>query len=188
LILRRKPAAERALARAHGWYRRLFEGSVDTMRVDMCYLELTPGASAGANAADGPAEPGRVSADRGKTPQVAAAEVAEPAGSLAVQLRQRVAGVVENMSHLPCPHCGERVDVFGTGGGEAVARALTRAVGAGVPVLGQVPIDLRLREAGQRDPCRAVRPGSPAAQQLTKIAQILAAPSGGTGAAATSAA
>jgi ATP-binding protein involved in chromosome partitioning len=54
------------------------------------------------------------------TPQLAAAEVAERAGSLAIQLHQRVVGVIENMSYLPCPHCGERVDVFGHGGGAAV--------------------------------------------------------------------
>lgn len=57
-----EPAAERALARAHGWYRRLFEGSVDRIGVDMCYLELTPDGGAGDGPADGPpAEPGRVS-------------------------------------------------------------------------------------------------------------------------------
>src|SRR5580658_108605 len=82
------------------------------------------------------------------TPQLASSEVAERAGSLANQLHQRVVGVIENMSYLPCPHCGESVDVFGSGGGEAVAQALTRIVGARVPVLGQVPIDMRLREAG----------------------------------------
>ena len=84
------------------------------------------------------------------TPQLASAEVAERAGSLAVQLHQRVAGVIENMSYLPCPHCGERVEVFGSGGGEAVADALTRVAGTPVPVLGQVPIDIGLREAGDR--------------------------------------
>src|ERR1700733_5787591 len=70
------------------------------------------------------------------TPQLAAAEVAERAGSLASQLHQRVVGVIENMSYLPCPHCGERVDVFGSGGGEAVTEALTRITGARVPLLG----------------------------------------------------
>jgi uncharacterized protein len=51
-----EPVAERALAGAHGWYRRLFEGSVDTMGVDMCYLELTPdvGTASGPAASPGP--------------------------------------------------------------------------------------------------------------------------------------
>jgi ATP-binding protein involved in chromosome partitioning len=109
------------------------------------------------------------------TPQIASAEVAERAGSLAAQLHQRVAGVIENMSYLPCPHCGERVYVFGTGGGDAVADTLTRIVGARVPVLGQVPIDVRLREAGDEGtPLVLTEPGSPAAQQLIKIAEVLA--------------
>src|SRR5258708_13859475 len=78
------------------------------------------------------------------TPQQAAAEVAERAGTIALQTRQRIAGVVENMSWLPCPHCGEKVDVFGSGGGQTVADALTRPTGAQVPLLGHVPIDIRL--------------------------------------------
>jgi ATP-binding protein involved in chromosome partitioning len=109
------------------------------------------------------------------TPQVASAEVAERAGSLAAQLRQRVVGVIENMSYLPCPHCGERVEVFGSGGGAAVAETLTRLTGAPVPVLGEVPIDTRLREAGDTGrPLVLSDPDSPAAQQLRKIAEDLA--------------
>jgi ATP-binding protein involved in chromosome partitioning len=109
------------------------------------------------------------------TPQLASSEVAERAGSLAVQLHQRVVGVIENMSYLPCPHCGERVDVFGTGGGEAVADTLTRVVGARVPLLGQVPIDVRLREAGDNGvPLVLSDPDSPAARQLIAVADKLA--------------
>jgi ATP-binding protein involved in chromosome partitioning len=109
------------------------------------------------------------------TPQVASAEVAERAGTLAAQLHQRVVGVIENMSYLPCPHCGERVDVFGSGGGEAVAQTLTRLTGAPVPVLGEVPIDTRLREAGDSGvPLVLSDPDSPAAQQLRKVAEELA--------------
>jgi ATP-binding protein involved in chromosome partitioning len=109
------------------------------------------------------------------TPQVASAEVAERAGTLADQLRQRVVGVIENMSYLPCPHCGERVEVFGSGGGAAVAATLTRLTGAPVPVLGEVPIDTRLREAGDTGrPLVLSDPDAPAAQQLRKIAEDLA--------------
>jgi ATP-binding protein involved in chromosome partitioning len=109
------------------------------------------------------------------TPQLASAEVAERAGSLAVQLHQRVVGVIENMSYLVCPHCGERQDVFGSGGGQAVADTLTRIVGSPVPVLGQVPIDLRLREAGDSGlPLVLAHPDSPAAQELKKVAEGLA--------------
>ncbi len=108
------------------------------------------------------------------TPQLAAREVAERAGSIAVQTRQRLAGVVENMAGLDCPHCGEHVDVFGAGGGQAVADALTRTVGAPVPLLGQVPIDVRLREGGDNGvPLVLSEPDSAAAKELRRIAEQL---------------
>src|ERR1022692_2833490 len=108
------------------------------------------------------------------TPQLAASEVAERAGSLAAQLHQRIVGVIENMSYLPCPHCQERIEVFGNGGGQAVAQALTRLTGATVPMLGEVPIDLRLREAGDEAvPLVLSNPQAPAAQVLSKIARQL---------------
>jgi ATP-binding protein involved in chromosome partitioning len=108
------------------------------------------------------------------TPQLAAREVAERAGSIAVQTRQRLAGVVENMSGLACPHCGEHVEVFGSGGGQAVADALTRTVGAPVPLLGQVPIDVRLREGGDNGvPLVLSDPDSAAAKELRRVAEQL---------------
>jgi ATP-binding protein involved in chromosome partitioning len=114
------------------------------------------------------------------TPQQAAAEVAERAGTIALQTRQRIAGVVENMSWLPCPHCGEKVDVFGSGGGATVAEALTRATGAQVPLLGQVPIDVRLREGGDSgEPLVLSEPDAPASEVLRGIADRLTARSRG---------
>jgi ATP-binding protein involved in chromosome partitioning len=109
------------------------------------------------------------------TPQLAAAEVAERAGAIATQTRQRVAGVIENMSYLICPHCGEQQEIFGSGGGETVATALGQLTGATVPLLGQVPIDIRLREGGDDGtPLVLADPASPAALQLTKVAEALA--------------
>ena len=109
------------------------------------------------------------------TPQLAAAEVAERAGALATQLHQRVAGVIENMAYLSCPHCAERIEVFGSGGGSAVAAALTRLTGADVPVLGTIPIDMRLREAGDNGvPLVVAHPDAPAAEELSRIAESLA--------------
>ena len=108
------------------------------------------------------------------TPQLAAAEVAERAGAIASQTHQQIAGVIENMSYLPCPHCDERIDVFGTGGGQHVADALTRDLGARVPLLGQVPIDVALREGGDEGkPIVAALPDSAAAQELNRIADGL---------------
>src|ERR1700720_3714259 len=74
------------------------------------------------------------------TPQLAAAEVAERAGSIALQTKQRVIGVVENMSGLLLPD-GSTMKVFGQGGGAQVAERLTRAMGVDVPLLGQIPLD-----------------------------------------------
>ncbi|MEU8361854.1 P-loop NTPase [Nonomuraea sp. NPDC048882] len=105
------------------------------------------------------------------TPQQAAAEVAERAGSIAAQTHQQIAGVIENMAWLPCPHCDERIAVFGEGGGQTVADALTRTLGSRVPLLGQVPIDLRLREGGDEGkPLVLTDPDAPAAAELRKIA------------------
>lgn len=105
------------------------------------------------------------------TPQQAAAEVAERAGSIAVQTHQKIVGVVENMSGMPCPHCGDMVDVFGTGGGQRVAEGLTKTTGATVPVLGSIPIDLRLREGGDEGkPVVLTDPESPAGSALRTIA------------------
>src|SRR5579862_735121 len=109
------------------------------------------------------------------TPQLAAAEVAERAGAIATQTHQRIIGVIENMAYLVCPHCGEQTDLFGSGGGATVAAALSRLSGTQVPLLGQVPIDVRLREGSDRGmPLVLGDPDSPAALALRKVADDLA--------------
>jgi len=113
------------------------------------------------------------------TPQVAAAEVAERAGAIAVQTRQRLAGVVENMSWLVLPD-GSRMEVFGSGGGQQVAESLSRVVGTEVPLLGQVPLDPRLRELGDAgDPIVEADPEAPASVVLKDIATRLSTRSRG---------
>jgi ATP-binding protein involved in chromosome partitioning len=113
------------------------------------------------------------------TPQQAAAEVAERAGSIALQTHQRIVGVIENMSWLELPD-GSRQEIFGSGGGQAVADSLTRAVGADVPLLGQIPLDVNLREgADQGMPVVLRNPESPAAVSLRAIARGLATRSRG---------
>ena len=110
------------------------------------------------------------------TPQLAAAEVAERAGAIAQQTHQRITGVIENMSYLVCAHCGEQTEIFGSGGGAEVAAALTRLSGTQVPLLGQVPLDVRLREGGDAGvPLVLSEPDSPAALALRKIADDLGA-------------
>ena len=108
------------------------------------------------------------------TPQTAAAEVAERAGAIAMQTHQRLVGVVENMSWLDLPD-GTRIEVFGAGGGATVAESLTRTLGASVPLLGQIPLDTRVREAGDEGtPIVLAAADAPAAQALDAVAAKLA--------------
>ena len=105
---------------------------------------------------------------------MAAAEVAERAGAIAMQTHQRLAGVVENMSWLEMPD-GSRMEVFGAGGGAAVSEALTKLVGAEVPLLGQIPLEPALREAGDAgEPFVLRSPDTQAARALNAIADRLA--------------
>ncbi|MBW0101701.1 Mrp/NBP35 family ATP-binding protein [Pseudonocardia sp. KRD291] len=107
------------------------------------------------------------------TPQQAAAEVAERAGSIALQTRQRLAGVVENMSWMEMPD-GTRMDIFGSGGGQVVADSLTKSIGSTVPLLGQIPLETRLRESGDSGtPIVLSDPESPAAKALLGVADRL---------------
>ena len=108
------------------------------------------------------------------TPQEAAAEVAERAGTMASMMHQRVVGVVENMSYLSLPD-GSTLEVFGSGGGARVAETLSTRFGYDVPLLGQIPLDLALREGGDAGkPIVDSDPTSPAARVLTDIATMLA--------------
>jgi ATP-binding protein involved in chromosome partitioning len=108
------------------------------------------------------------------TPQTAAAEVAERAGAIALQTHQRLVGVVENMSWLELPN-GDRMEVFGAGGGQTVADSLTRIVGAKVPLLGQIPLDPRLRETGDAGtPIVLAEPAAASARALSDVADRLA--------------
>ena len=112
------------------------------------------------------------------TPNAAAFEVAERAGTLASRMKQPVIGVVENMSWLDaeCPQCHEshRVEVFGSGGGAAVARTLTTRIGEPVPLLAQIPMDIAVRACGDEGaPVVAVAPDSPAAVAIAALARTL---------------
>ncbi|MDN8596395.1 Mrp/NBP35 family ATP-binding protein [Corynebacterium tuberculostearicum] len=108
------------------------------------------------------------------TPQAAAAEVAERAGSISQQTRQRVAGVIENMGAMVMPD-GSTMDVFGSGGGQIVADRLGVILGHGVPLLASVPLDPTLRSGGDAGtPIVLDSPESPAAQQIQAVADKLA--------------
>jgi ATP-binding protein involved in chromosome partitioning len=83
--------------------------------------------------------------------------------------------VIENMSWLELPD-GTRMEVFGSGGGAAVAESLSQTTGTKVPLLGQIPLDTQLREGGDAGaPIVLAQPSSAAGQALNEIAEKLAA-------------
>ncbi|TBT87385.1 MRP family ATP-binding protein [Propioniciclava sinopodophylli] len=113
------------------------------------------------------------------TPQQAAAEVAERAGTMASMVDQKVVGVIENMAYLEstCPHCDQthRVDLFGTGGGARVSEALTLRLGYDVPLLAEVPLDPAMSASGDAGvPLVQTHADNPAAAALTGLAERLA--------------
>ena len=109
------------------------------------------------------------------TPQVAAADVAERSGAVGLQTGQSVFGVIENMAWLEQSD-GTRLDLFGAGGGELVASRLAKLSGADVPVLGQVPISMALREGSDAgSPVVLGHPQDSAAEAILSIAEKIAA-------------
>lgn len=108
------------------------------------------------------------------TPQMAAADVAVRAGMLGPQINQRIAGVIENMSAFACPHCGEPIDMFGSGGGTLVSETLSETTGYAVPLLGKIPFDPRLREGGDLgEPLAISEPDAPASKVFAELATKL---------------
>lgn len=102
------------------------------------------------------------------TPQAAAQRVAERAAAVSQRVGMDVIGVVENMAYRVCPCCGERDDLFGTGGGASLAEHL------GVPLLAQIPLEPALREGGDVGlPIVLADPDAPSAQAIIELAQRL---------------
>lgn len=100
------------------------------------------------------------------TPQEAAERVAARAGKMTEQVNLNVLGVIENMSYFACPTCGDQHRIFGEGGGRTLAERL------GAPFLGEVPIDIRLREgADEGKPIVLTDPDSPGARAILEIAK-----------------
>lgn len=109
------------------------------------------------------------------TPQVAAAEVAERSGSVGLQTGQAVFGVIENMSWLVQPD-GSKLELFGSGGGQAVADRLTGIAQTSVKLLGQIPMSIALREGSDAGlPIVLTNPADPAARVIIELASQMAA-------------
>ncbi|MDD7968078.1 Mrp/NBP35 family ATP-binding protein [Actinomycetospora lemnae] len=105
------------------------------------------------------------------TPQAAARVVARRVVRMATESGAPLAGVVENMAGTVCASCGGTTAVFGSGGGELLADE------AGTALLGRVPLDVPLREAGDRGvPVVLDAPDAASARELTRLAATLPAP------------
>jgi ATP-binding protein involved in chromosome partitioning len=104
------------------------------------------------------------------TPQLAAQRVARRAAAMGARVNLPVLGVIENMSWFTAPDTGARYEVFSGGGGRALADEL------GVPLLGQVPLESAVAQAGDAGlPVVAARPDSVAARALSALADAVAA-------------
>lgn len=102
------------------------------------------------------------------TPQQAARTVASRVGAMARDASVPISGVVENMSGLVCGSCGATTSLFGEGGGTELADQL------GAPLLGQIPLDIDLRLAGDRgEPLVATDPLAASARAITEVARTL---------------
>jgi ATP-binding protein involved in chromosome partitioning len=101
------------------------------------------------------------------TPQEAALQVAGKALYMFRKLEIPILGIIENMSYFVCPHCGERTEIFSHGGGKSAAEE------AGVPFLGEIPIDAQVRVAGDVGIPLSTKE-SPVAESFAKLAKTLA--------------
>ena len=100
------------------------------------------------------------------TPSDVALQDARKAIEMFRQLKVDILGLVENMSHFVCPHCGNEVDIFSKGGGERTARQFD------IPLLGSVQLDPKVRQAGDtgRPLALAGKESSPAAKSFYELA------------------
>ena len=110
------------------------------------------------------------------TPQPSASEIAVRSGLVALQLPMKVRGVVENMGYFE--HKGERLEIFGHGGGKRVSEQLTHALGYDVPLLAQLPLEPEIREIDDSGRPAVLDPSgkladTPLAAQFTTLAQSL---------------
>lgn len=108
------------------------------------------------------------------TPQPAAADIAARTAAVGLQTGQRILGVIENMSWLENPD-GTRTELFGSGGGETVAKQLSELAKTPVPLLGQIAMSQALREGSDiGKPVVLAQPTDLAAVQILQIASLIA--------------
>jgi ATP-binding protein involved in chromosome partitioning len=102
------------------------------------------------------------------TPQEVALIDARKAATMFAKVNVSIIGLVENMSYFVCPNDGNRYAIFGSGGGEREAARLQ------VPLLAQIPLQMELRESGDRGrPLVASEPDSPLGKLFYKAAEVI---------------
>jgi ATP-binding protein involved in chromosome partitioning len=103
------------------------------------------------------------------TPQEVAMNVAVKAIGMFHKLNVPIVGVIENMSYLQCPHCGERTHIFGKGGGQRVSEKFN------VPFVGEIPLHLHIMTGSDTgEPITLSEPGSVQANVFTNVAKTVA--------------
>ncbi|MEO8457580.1 MAG: Mrp/NBP35 family ATP-binding protein [Chloroflexota bacterium] len=136
--------------------------------IDYLVIDLPPGTSDASMSAA--AEAPIAGAVIVTTPNAVSTEDAVKAVSMFERLNVPVFGLIENMSYFICGHCNERTEIFGHGGGEAMADEL------GIDFLGEIPLQADVRAASDAGvPTVEAHPDSPVAQAFTAIAQKIAA-------------
>jgi ATP-binding protein involved in chromosome partitioning len=103
------------------------------------------------------------------TPQPVAIADVRKAMFMFRRLGTPILGIVENMAWFCCAHSDERIPIFGSGGGEALSRELE------LPLLDSLPIDIALRESGDRgEPLTASQPDSATSRAFARLAERVA--------------
>jgi Mrp family chromosome partitioning ATPase len=144
---------------------RQFLADVEWGELDYLIIDAPPGTGDEPMAVAELARP-RASAILVTTPQELAIADVRRSLRFCQQVSLPVAGIVENMSGLVCPHCQQRIDLFKSGGGEQLART------AGVPFLGRIPIDPSIVDSGDAGaPLHLAEAGSETSQAFTRAVE-----------------
>ncbi len=146
-----------------------FLGDVDWGELDWLIIDSPPGTG------DEPLSVAQLIPATGAivvtTPQEVSLMDSRKAVSFARKLNLKIVGIIENMSGLICPHCGQRIDLFKEGGGQRAALQL------GVPFLGKIPIDPQIVSLGDEGkPFITARHGSEASKAFNKIVEKIIEP------------
>jgi len=145
---------------------RQFIGDVEWGQLDFLIIDLPPGTG------DEPLTVAQTISDAKAiivtTPQEVSLADVRKSINFCKTVNMEIFGLIENMSGFACPHCGEALDLFGSGGGEKTAAAM------GVPFLGRIPFDMRLVSCGDAGMSfRDTHGDSPVSKAFDDIAQAM---------------